>query len=166
MKENIKKIIFYIDSLTNIFFILFTFRALLMFFGITTEWGVYIGDANIYGILFAYVLLKMLIGFIIFIVKSIKQKMTNLKLFNKNIIPWIFFTIFIIVFNITLLIKKAYNANLNSIYSIIFIIGSYFWLKLLLDNIKINNIIKIVYIIINPLCNYLILIIGYIISIY
>jgi len=166
MKENIKNIILYIDLLTNIFSILFTFRVFLMFFGITTEWGVYIGDANIYGILFLYVLLKMVIGFIIFIVKSIKQKLLNIKLFNKNIIPWIFFTVFIIAFNITLILKKAYNANFNSIYSIIFIIGSFIWLKLLLDNIKINNVIKIVYIIINPLCNYLILIIGYFISIY
>jgi hypothetical protein len=137
-----------------------------MFFNITTEWGVWIGDANVYGILFIYVLLKMIIGFILFIIKLLKHKKFYNKLFSKNIIPWIFCTIFIIAFSITLILKKSYNANYNSIYSIIFIIGSYLWLKLLLDNIRINNLLKIVYIIINPLCNYLILIMGYFISIY
>ena len=166
MKEKIKNIVLYIDLLTNIFIILFTFRVLLMFFGITTEWGVRIGDANIYGILFVYVLLKMITGFIIFIIKLIKQKNFNIKLFSKNIIPWIFFTIFIISFSITLIFKNSYNANYNIIYSIIFIIGSYLWLRLLLDNIRINKLFKILYIIINPLCNYLILVIGYFISIY
>ena len=166
MREKIKNIVLYIDLLTNIFFILFTFRVLLMFFGITTEWGVRIGDANIYGILFVYVLLKMIIGFIIFIIKLIKQKNFNNKLFSKNIIPWIFFTISIISFSITLMFKNSYNANYNIIYSIIFIIGSYLWLRLLLDNIRINKLFKILYIIINPLCNYLIVVIGYFISIY
>jgi hypothetical protein len=108
----------------------------------------------------------MITGFIIFIIKLIKQKKFNIKLFSKNIIPWIFFTIFIISFSITLMVKNSYNANYNIIYSIIFIIGSYLWLKLLLDNIGINKLFKILYIIINPLCNYLILVIGYFISIY
>jgi hypothetical protein len=166
MREKIKNIILYIDLLINIFSILFTFRILLMFFGITTEWGVWIGDANICGILFVYVLLKMIIGFIIFIIKLIKQKKLNIKLFSKNIIPWIFFTILIISFSITLIFKNSYNANYNIIYSIIFTIGSYLWLKLLLDNIMISRLFKILYIIINPLCNYLILVIGYFISIY
>ena len=166
MKEKIKIIILYVDLLTNIFFILFTFRVLLMFFNITTEWGVRLGDVNIYGILFVYVLLKMIIGFIVFIIKLIKQKIFDIKLFSNNIIPWIFFTTFIITFSVTLLIKNAFNANFNSIYSIIFIIGSYLWLKLLLDNIKVKKSFKIVYIVLNPLCNYLILIMGYFISIY
>jgi hypothetical protein len=166
MDENIKKIILYIDSLTNVFFILFTFRVLLMFFGITTEWGVDIRDANIYGILFVYVLFKMLIASIELFIKIIKQKKLKMKLFDKIIIPWIIFTPFIISFSITLIFKNSYNAIYNTIYSIIFIIGSYLWLKLLLDNTKINNLFKISYIIINPLCNYLILIMGYFISIY
>jgi hypothetical protein len=166
MKEKIKNIILYIDLLTNIFTILFTFRVLLMFFGITTEWGVWIGDANIYGILFVYVLLKMIIVFIIFIVKLIKQKKLDIKLFSKNIIPWMFFTVFIISFSITLIFKNTYNANYNIIYSIIFIIGSYLWLELLLDNIRIKKLFKILYVIMNPLCNYLILVTGYFISVY
>jgi hypothetical protein len=169
-KENIMRkiinIILYLDFLTNIFTILFTFRVLLMFFNITTEWGVKIGDANIYGILFVYVLLKMLIGFVTFIIKLVKQKKQTITLFGKDIIPWIFFTIIIISFSITLILKKSYNANYNTVYSIIFIIGSFMWLKLFLDNIRINKLFKILYITINPLCNYLILIIGYFISIY
>jgi hypothetical protein len=166
MKEKIKNTILYIDLLTNIFFILFTFRVLLMFFGITTEWGVSIEDANIYGILFVYVLIKMLLGFIIFIIKIIKHKNFKIGLFNKNIIPWIIYTFFIFSFGITLIIKNSYNANYNIIYSIIFIIGSYLWLILLLENIRVNYLFKIAYIIINPLCNYLLLIMGYFISIY
>jgi hypothetical protein len=165
MKAKINKIILCIDFLINIFTLLFTFRELLMFFNIITEWGVNIGDANIYGILFIYTLLKSIIGIIIFIIKQVKKK-NPIKLFNYNIIPWIILSIFIITFGITLMFKKSYNANYNIIYSIIFIIGSYFWLKLLLDNIDIKKYFKILYITMNPLCNYLILIIGYIISIY
>jgi hypothetical protein len=139
-----------------------------MFFNITTEWGVDTGDANVYGILFIYVLLKMIIGFIVFSIIFIKQtkKKLTIKLFSKNIIPWIIFSTLIISFSITLIFRKSYNANYNIIYSVIFIIGSYLWLKLLLDNININKSLRILYITINPLCNYLILLIGYFISIY
>ena len=122
--------------------------------------------ANIFWYLFLYILGKIFIGFIAFILLFIKYKKNFVKTSFGIIIPWIIFTVLILFFDILLIKYNIYRGKELFIYIIIVSIGILIWNKVLLYKIELKKSIMILYSLFSVLINYLIIFIIYIISCY
>ena len=97
-------------------------------------------SANILGSLFIITIIKLVIGIVCFLILQIKYKQNLLKNNHKYYINlWIIFSIFILSYSIVLLITKTYNSYYNFFYSILIIIGTICWLKIILNNMYIKK---------------------------
>jgi hypothetical protein len=167
----LKKIIILIDFGIIIFtllFFLYNIRPFLyLFLRYNYDGGFNLNNANIFGVLFLITLLKSIVGIICILIFKIKYKQ---KLYGKDFkiytLLWILFSIMILSYSLVLIIMKAYNSIYNLIYAIFIIIGTFCWIKTMLNNIYIKNYIKNIFVLFNILSNYLLIVMGYFISIY
>jgi hypothetical protein len=166
-----KKYLFILDLGIIIFTLLFFLYNIRPFLYLLLryhyEGGFNLKNANIFGILFIITLLKSIIGIICILTLKIKYKQ---KLFGKDFklytLLWILFSILILSYSLVLIIMKAYNSIYNLIYALLIIIGTFCWIKTMIYNIDIRNSIKTIFVLFNLISNYLLIIMGYFISIY
>jgi len=151
----------------TVLFFLYNLKPLLYLpLGITYDGGFdIIGDANIWGVLFVITLLKSLVGIVGISRIKYKQKLfgNDFKLYT---LLWILFSIIILSYSLVLIIYRAYNSTDNLIYALFIVIGTFCWLKTMIHNIYIKNSIKNIFVLFNLISNYLLIIMGYFISIY
>jgi len=72
----------------------------------------------------------------------------------------------ILSYSLVLIAMKAYNSIYNLIYAVYIITGTFCWIRVIVNNIYVKNSIKNVFVLSNLISNYLLIIIGYFISIY
>jgi hypothetical protein len=153
--KSLQKWTIFIDSLITILALLFfIIRSII-------EKGLFLisyNDANIYAILFIYVLGKISIGFIIFIALFVMYKKYFIKPSLYIIIPWSILTILILILN------NIYGTREMFIYIIIISVGIIIWNKVLLYKIEFGKKIKIIYNIFSTITNYLLMLTFYVIS--
>jgi hypothetical protein len=166
-----KIIIFFVDICLIIYTPLYLFYKLIPLFyslmGRIIDRNIFdMNSANVFGIIFVITLFKILFGIIIFIILQVKYRQYIIKKNKKYNLLWIIFSIFIISYSIVLIINNTYNAYYNLFYSIYIIIGTFCWINVILNNINLNKIFQNIFVVFNLICNYLLIIIGFIISIY
>jgi hypothetical protein len=151
-------LILLIDSIIIFFVLIFLIVISITegrFYNIPNE---YIG---IFAYLFLYTLGKIFIGFIIFILLFIKHRNGFIKTSLDISIPWIIFTAPILCYNVLLIKDNIYLQEEILIYSIIVIIGTLIWNKVLLYKIELKRKIMILYTVFSALNNYLMIIIQH-----
>jgi hypothetical protein len=166
-----KKAIFFIDltimAFTILYFIYTLIPLLYALSGANVDRPLFDRrNANIFGVLFVYVLLKSAFAFILYVILKIKCKKTIFFKNIKSIFPWILFSVLIFSLGIALVIMKSYDSKSNLLYSLVIIIGTFLWLNIMIYENNLNSMIKRYFLILNLLGNYLLILIGYIISIY
>jgi len=116
---------------------------------------------NVFG--FFYIFVKLLLGVFISIIIILKLKKLYIKTNIKHQIPYIIFTIVMLLYIIFYLIANAYEYGTKKLIfiSLLFIIGTFNWIHLSMFNINKYKLLKIFYCTLSPLCNYLLLIITY-----
>jgi hypothetical protein len=120
----------------------------------------------IFWYLFLYILGKIFIVLIAFILLFIKHKKDFIQTSIGVIIPWIIFTVLILFFDILAIKYNIYNGEEILKYIIIVSIGILIWNKVLLYKIELKKSIIILYSLFSVLINYLIIFIIYILSCY
>ena len=157
----LQKLMLLIDSIIILF--------ILIFFIITSvmEGGLFLisySNVDIYGYLFYYLLGKIFIGFIAFIILSIKYKLDFIKTSLYIIIQWIIFTVLMFTYDILLIKNNIYGGTEILVYIIIISIGTLILSKVLLYEIELKKPIKILYNLFSIITNYLMIIIIHILS--
>jgi hypothetical protein len=166
-----KKIVFILDLgivFFTVLFFLYNLKPIIyLYFGVIYDRDFNIENANIFGILFVITLLKSLFGIVYTLILKIKYKqnifINNLK---HYIILWTLFSAMILSYSLVLIIMKAYNSINNLIYAIYIIIGTFCWIRVMVNNIYIKNSMKNIFVLFNLISNNLLIVIGYFISIY
>jgi hypothetical protein len=166
-----KKILFILDIgiilYTPLYFLYKLYPLFLVLTGSFVDRVIFdMRSANVFGILFVITLVKLLFGIIYFIILQVKYKQHLLKNNKKYYYLWIIFSILIISYAIVLIITNTYNSYYNLIYSVLIIIGTFCWLKVMLNNFYMKKILMIIFIVFNIISNYLLIVLGFIISIY
>jgi hypothetical protein len=121
---------------------------------------------NIFGILFVFVLLRSCIGIIYYIILVIKYKKCIILQNKVYIFPSIIFSILILFSAIKLLIKGSYNSSYYIGYSLFILSGTYFYINSILYEYELKKPLKLLYSTLVPLYSSLLIMIGYLISIY
>ena len=114
--------------------------------------------ANIFGFLFIVTLLKSFFGIIMFLILLIKKQKFNKNIQNYFYFLWVLFSVLIITYSIILLTANAYIAIYNLVYAMFIIIGTFCWIKIVLNNISIKKNIEKIFISFNLISNYLLII--------
>jgi len=167
-----KKIILIIDlGFVSFIIIYFLYNLIPLFYlslGYNVDRAIFnIRNATTFGILFVITLAKLFFGFTYYIINKINVK-ENLfiNVFKYYTFLWMVFSFLILTSSVVLIIKNAFNWNYNLLYTILIIIGTFCWLTILLKNNNINRKIEKLFIFLNLISNYLLIIVGYFISIY
>jgi len=169
-KLYIKNIVKIFDIMFNIFILGYFIHYLIPLFysllGLIVDRNIFnMYSINVFGILFVIMLIKLFIGIIINIIYLFKYKIKLIKDKYINYV-WFLFSILILSIATVLIINRSYNSIYNLFYSIYVIIGTYSWLNIMLFKNNIHKIIRHIFVFLNIISNYLLIIIGYMISIY
>ena len=166
-----KKIVLILDLwivFFTVLFFLYNLRPILyLYFGVIYDRDFNIENVNIFGILFVITLIKSLFGVIYVLILKIKYKQDIfINNFKHYTFLWILFSLMILSYSLALIVMKAYNSIYNLIYAVYIIIGTFCWIRVMVNNIYVKNSIKNVFVLFNLISNNLLIVIGYFISIY